>query len=384
MSQKTYPRIDITTAGWSKTPSGAASYSGTLWERSNPDDSNLVTSPNDPVGSVFETKLAKLDWPQQVSGGHKLRVRLRKTESGAMPTTVLLLQGGREIARRKPTLIDSLTTYEFVLADAEVAQITSYLDLRVRVIVGEPSFSIGECCCWSESSSAVVTISTVTCPPGTANCVNAFNRTWILTFIDPDTIGVYYQLGEICYSSGIDVHAVLRCSVTDDKVSLTFGMGPDTFAIYEFSLADWKCGDGVVNTMALPGGEQACSGWPETIDVTVYANSCGTVGSTCGTAVEIALKTFVHGEPITTAEEWWWKLSDLSAGDYRLAWGYSFASVTVTIYTGDCGSLAQLATSSVAGCVGFDLASDGDVWLKFHGASTDNSYQFQVSEGSCE
>lgn len=138
MSQTAYPDSDVSTGSWTPKPIYAQIDEKTA------NDGDKVASSSDPEGDSFEVKLENLSWPK--SGQQKLTVRLRKTSSDNLPVNVSLLQGSIVIANRfiKPT--QSFGNAEIVLSDNEMASITNYHDLRLRVKAGVVTISdCGQC-----------------------------------------------------------------------------------------------------------------------------------------------------------------------------------------------------------------------------------------------
>lgn len=133
MGQESRPSADVTVGGWLPTP---------LWEKikeTPPPDTVAVSSRSDGQFDSFEVKLAGMAWPKyRDAGTHKLTVRLKKTGPDAGDVVVALLQGSARVAKR--VFLAGTTYQDFVmnLSAAEVAQITNYNDLRLKVVGGRP------------------------------------------------------------------------------------------------------------------------------------------------------------------------------------------------------------------------------------------------------
>jgi hypothetical protein len=139
MSQKARPIYDIAknVSGWSPTP---------VYDRINepaPDDTTYVSSSNNPQGDTFEVKLAQMGWPE--AGVDFLTVRLQQVGGGSDSVTITLLQGnGTIIASRQVQAPASFANaFGPPLSPAEIALITDYSDLHVRVTAG---FPVVPCC----------------------------------------------------------------------------------------------------------------------------------------------------------------------------------------------------------------------------------------------
>jgi len=125
--QPAWPISDISDGGWTVVP---------LWsnvdEQLVPNDSDQITSG---AGSsdTAELKLSSMKRPITLSGGTKLRYRVKRQASAVL--TVYLMQGSTVIASwSHPSLPTSFTTYEQVLTDPQVATITDYTNLSVRFV----------------------------------------------------------------------------------------------------------------------------------------------------------------------------------------------------------------------------------------------------------
>lgn len=134
------------------------------------------------------------------------------------------------------------------------------------------SCSCCTCCEWDETSMAEFTVAGVNCSgcgAGGSSCINAFNRSYTLTYdemIGPDLTATY-PIGAFCYSSGIEVNAFLTCFDEQDVMLLSLNIGPDTYAHYQTPITSWVCdGD---NIMTYQPEVNCCASWPATITVTI-------------------------------------------------------------------------------------------------------------------
>ncbi len=246
MPQTARPAIDVTTASWSKAPSGG-SYSDTLREVS-PDDSSLVGSPPDPQGSDFETRLSPLSWPK--AGPQTLRVRLRKTDPAPLLGTVMLLQGAELIALRRPALTQAFQTFEYPLTDAEKSLITDVTDLRVRVRAGIATTT--DCPqCNPAPRQWVVSVAGVT--NGSCSDCARLNGTLLFTH----ATGCYWPSNTV-YPCGITDPCFLEYQPANTRWELFVG------ATYARAAADWNCLGSNVMSLVTPTG---CNNWPATLTV---------------------------------------------------------------------------------------------------------------------
>jgi hypothetical protein len=132
-AQDAAPAADVTTTGWTTTPSGAV-YS--VIDETTPSDADYATSPSNPSSSVLEVKFAPLGVPSSLTG-HVLRVRLRANNFTTATARVDLYQGATLIANlaSAQTLTSSFVTYSYSLTSGQAGAITDYTDLRFRITV---------------------------------------------------------------------------------------------------------------------------------------------------------------------------------------------------------------------------------------------------------
>lgn len=130
MRQRANPVSDVYDLGWSPQPvapsvNQAANGAG-------------ATTPASPTGNTFVVRMAGLAWPGP--GPQNLGFGVGKSDGGATAAVqVSLMQGDAVIATRSEQPTPGGTTgYSFQLSDEEVAQISDYSNLRVRVSVGSP------------------------------------------------------------------------------------------------------------------------------------------------------------------------------------------------------------------------------------------------------
>ncbi len=122
-----------TIAGWSKTPSGAASVAAVL---ADDDPATYIESGDNPVGLVWQSETFTLDKPADMT---TVKVKV----SGYMPTgttgdrTIALYQGTTLIKQQAVTLTDTDTTTTMSLSSTEASSITvttgQWEDLSVKV-----------------------------------------------------------------------------------------------------------------------------------------------------------------------------------------------------------------------------------------------------------
>jgi hypothetical protein len=96
----------------------------------SPNDPGAVSTSNLTQGDAFEVKLRGLAWP--APGAEVLSVRL--AGDGVTPVTVVLLQGSQVIAFATVTPPSTFQTYTLTLSAAQVAQLSNYADLHVKVV----------------------------------------------------------------------------------------------------------------------------------------------------------------------------------------------------------------------------------------------------------
>ena len=83
---------------------------------------------------LAELRLRAMKKPVTLTGGSRLRYRVRKTGPTAT-LTVYLMQGTTVIASWSHASLNvAYTTYEQVLTDPQAALITDYTNLRVRLV----------------------------------------------------------------------------------------------------------------------------------------------------------------------------------------------------------------------------------------------------------
>jgi hypothetical protein len=128
MSQTALPIADVSDTGWTPTPVYAQINAPT------PTDATDVSSSLNPQGDTFEVQLAPLAWPGP--GQQQLTVRLKKTGSDNVSVIVTLLQGSTPIADMTVQPGTSFAGYTLTLTNAQIAQITDYGNLHVRVTAG--------------------------------------------------------------------------------------------------------------------------------------------------------------------------------------------------------------------------------------------------------
>jgi hypothetical protein len=130
-AQDAAPATDITTTGWTTTPSGTVA---SVIDETTPSDTDYATSPSNPSSSVLEVKFAPLGVPSSLTG-HVLRVRMRANNFTTNTVRVDLYQGATLIANlaAAQVLTTSFVTYSFSLTSGQAGAITDYTDLRFRL-----------------------------------------------------------------------------------------------------------------------------------------------------------------------------------------------------------------------------------------------------------
>jgi hypothetical protein len=124
------PTTDITTSTWTVT-GGTGTFSSAL-DETVADDGDFVTSPNNPVSAVFETRFQTLTDPG-VDTGHSFDYRIRSNAATSSSVTVGLYQNTTLIASETRTSVPaSFTTYTMTLSSGQAATITDYTNLRLR------------------------------------------------------------------------------------------------------------------------------------------------------------------------------------------------------------------------------------------------------------
>jgi hypothetical protein len=130
MGQIARPIADVSTGGWTPTP---------VYLRINEavPDTNAVTSPDAPGFAAFEVKLNGIALPKaRGDGTHRVKARLKKDGLDLAYAQVMLLAGQRLIAAKEFQPGDTYEDFILELKAAEVARITDYTDLRIRVGAG--------------------------------------------------------------------------------------------------------------------------------------------------------------------------------------------------------------------------------------------------------
>lgn len=128
VSQYAIPSSDTSVGSWVTAP---------LWSKideTTPNDSDVITSPANPVAAACKVKLSNLVDPQS-STGHIVRYRYQKGASGgqAMGLTIKLMQGNTVIAQHTDSNIgNGWTTSSFTLSSGEANSITDYTDLHLQ------------------------------------------------------------------------------------------------------------------------------------------------------------------------------------------------------------------------------------------------------------
>lgn len=136
MAQTARPSSDISTTGWSATPSGA------LWstlDESSVDDADYIEHTYSATSDVAEVKLASVSDPGDHTS-HSVSYRCWVNSSGPFANDhnlrVSLIEGTTVIATEtrelSTTPVNSPTTFTLNLSTGEAATITDYSDLRIR------------------------------------------------------------------------------------------------------------------------------------------------------------------------------------------------------------------------------------------------------------
>lgn len=128
------PATDITTAGWVVT-GGTGTFASAL-DENVADDADYITSPANPTGAVFETKVTSGSDPVS-SVSHSFDYRVRVQSAGTYSVTVGLYQGATLIASvvRTTGLTTAYQSFTLTLSGAQADAITDYADLRLRATV---------------------------------------------------------------------------------------------------------------------------------------------------------------------------------------------------------------------------------------------------------
>jgi hypothetical protein len=130
------PIADVSVTGWSPTPV----YPEVNALNSPPPDYPFVSS-DLLAGGTFEVKLNGIALPG--NGPQQLIVRFCQTSAAAALVNFTLLQDSQVIASSSVSPTTVFTSYTLLLTPAQVAAITDYTKLRVRVAVSNPG---GGCC----------------------------------------------------------------------------------------------------------------------------------------------------------------------------------------------------------------------------------------------
>lgn len=119
------PIADISVGGWGNTP---------LWDKVDevtPDDGTTqIQTGNQPSNDTCEVRLSAVSDPL-IDSAHTLRVRAYTTGAGSI--TYGLYQGATQIASQTSVLGGAYATFAINLTTEQVAAITNYADLRVRL-----------------------------------------------------------------------------------------------------------------------------------------------------------------------------------------------------------------------------------------------------------
>jgi hypothetical protein len=235
MTQKARPVWDVSEGSWTPTP---------IFPQLNeiiPDDMSLVTSSTTP-GDVFEVQLAALAKPG--AGPETLTVRLRKTDTPVAYAVCYLMQGSTLIAGRvfQPTL--AFANYPMNLTPAEIAAITNYADLRLRV---RANFQTTSGCSRCPTAPATWTFSTTGISP------SQFNFNFALA----------YQSGCL-WSQHFNNVGLATLQLASGIWTLLFSAGGIT-ATYTIPDTSWNCMD--CNLMTLQSTFGPTWGWPNTINI---------------------------------------------------------------------------------------------------------------------
>ena len=124
-----YPISDVTVGAWAPTPLYASIDEVTV------NDADYIYSPDDPANAECEVGLGELSAPVQ-AGNVTLKYRYRSQGSGTRQVNIRagLYQGSTKIAEKTtPSVASGWTDDSIVLQTAEVAAITNWADLRVRL-----------------------------------------------------------------------------------------------------------------------------------------------------------------------------------------------------------------------------------------------------------
>lgn len=130
MTQHAYPKSDITIGNWTTAP---------LWSKIKEEpysDLDYIQSAKNESNDYFEVAIDGLDDPI-THNDHILRVRLKETKNSTLAYQIQLYQGVIEIATTVSEQIDGTSFAEktLTLSTIEASNISSYLDLRARVVV---------------------------------------------------------------------------------------------------------------------------------------------------------------------------------------------------------------------------------------------------------
>ena len=96
----------------------------------SPDDSNHVEV-DCPTDTEFEVSLPPLARPKP--GTHKLTVRIGAFDTDPITATIILLEGDQVVARKSQSVSSGFANVALELTDNEIASISSFSNLRVRV-----------------------------------------------------------------------------------------------------------------------------------------------------------------------------------------------------------------------------------------------------------
>lgn len=214
MSQVSRPSDDVFNSGW--TP--ATGYFRPIKEEFQ-DDASYVESSADPQGDTFEVRLANLAWPKpDPQNPHALRVRFKETMSAGTKVTCSLVQGTRVIAQEQFIAGASFQTETIVLTAAQIASITDYEDLRLRVTAG----TVSSACCGSTAAPPVLFASF---PDAAQGCTCLLGQ-FIPIFYNAST-GRWRGSGAVCGTTiTVEMYCILSPLSFWATVSCPAGAGP--------------------------------------------------------------------------------------------------------------------------------------------------------------
>lgn len=134
MSQIARPSADITVGSYTTAP---------LFSKLNettPNDATYILSPGSPASAMCEVRLDSLTDPG-VDNNHIISYRIRNNALGLLDeeeVQVRLMQGATLIAAGSSVPVtDSFVTHTLSLSGAQIASITDYTDLRLRIYSNE-------------------------------------------------------------------------------------------------------------------------------------------------------------------------------------------------------------------------------------------------------